>query len=94
MSTDVQAAYDRRVRVYNNTSYSMTEFYASNIERGTWEADILGLDVVRSGEDVRINIDDGTGHCYFDLKAVFSNGQKVIRRNVDVCKVRSWSISD
>jgi hypothetical protein len=94
MSTEVQAAYDRRVVVYNNTSSTMRAFHASNIGTVDWQEDILGTDVLRPGRRVRINIDDGTGYCRFDFKAVFSDGTKVIRRNVNVCEVGSWTISD
>jgi hypothetical protein len=93
MSPEAQAL-DRRVRVINNTSYTMTHFYASNITRRGWEEDILGDDVLISGSSLRVNIDDGTGHCRFDLKAVFANEAKVIRNNVDVCRIGSWTIHD
>ena len=38
--------YDRRVLLINNSSYAIKEFYASNVDRGVWDHDILGLDVL------------------------------------------------
>jgi hypothetical protein len=80
-------AEDRHVRIINETSHTMVHFYASNVARKSWEEDILGRDVVKPGDDVTINIDDGSGHCKFDFLAVFDDGDKLERRGIDVCKI-------
>jgi hypothetical protein len=54
-------ALDRRVQINNETSYDIVEFYASNTGTTDWEEDILGSDVLQSGQSVMINIDDGQG---------------------------------
>ena len=87
-----QDGYDRHVTVVNDTSHTVRSFYASNTSRGTWEKDILRRDVLLPGEQVDVNIDDGTGRCYFDFKAVFSNGAEIIRRHVDVCGITEWTL--
>ena len=61
--------------------------------RTTWQEDILGDDVVPPGKDVRINVDDGSGHCKYDFKAVFDDGDALIRRNINVCEIRSYRYS-
>src|SRR6516225_4798119 len=38
--------YDRHVLVVNNTPYTMTYFYASNVDRQVWEEDVLGSHVL------------------------------------------------
>jgi hypothetical protein len=91
-SVHAQAA-DRHVRIINETSYSMLHFYASNTIRTSWEEDILGLDVLRPGETVRVNIDDGTGRCMFDLRAEFPGGKFAERCNVNVCTAATWTIT-
>src|SRR6266496_3112870 len=53
-------AFDRHVDVVNNSPYTVTEFHASNVDRGRWEEDILGSSVLRPGRSVRVNVDDGT----------------------------------
>lgn len=78
---------DRRVTVVNRTGVTMREFYASNTSRSDWEEDILGADMLRSGGSVRINIDDGSGACRFDVKAVFTDGDEVVQYNINVCSV-------
>ena len=81
---------DRRVRIHNQTGWTMSYFYASNVNVSNWEEDILGADVLASGDSLIINIDDGTGACMFDFKAVFTNGQELIRNNVNVCQIADY----
>lgn len=85
---------NRRVRIINNTSYTMTSFQASNVRRRTWEEDMLGRSVVRPGGSFVANINDGTGFCMFDLRAKFQGGRQAERRNVNVCSVSSWTINN
>jgi hypothetical protein len=60
----------------------------------SWEEDILGDDVLRPGQDVNINIDDGTGHCKYDFKAVFDDGQSLVKHNIDVCQISSYRYTE
>lgn len=80
-------AQNRVVEIVNETGYTIVEFYASNVDRSTWEEDILGMDVLSSGYSVAIDIDDGSGQCLFDFRAVFEDGEEVIDEAVNVCEV-------
>ena len=84
---------DRRVTIINDTGVTMSQFYASSVDASSWEEDILGRDVLRSGRSVRINIDDGTGACVFDFKAVFADGDVVVRENINVCRISEYRYS-
>ena len=86
-------ASDRHVKVVNNTSEVMTKFQASNIKHKNWEEDILGQDTLNPGSSVRVNINDGSSSCMFDLRATFEDGQTVVRNGVNVCKVGTWTIN-
>jgi hypothetical protein len=88
------AAADRHVVIVNHTRHSLVQFYASNKDVDSWQEDILGDDTVDPGEKVRINIDDGTGHCIYDFKAVFDDGDVLIRRGINVCKVGTYTYTD
>lgn len=88
------SAADRHVVIKNHTSYTMVRFYASRSSTSDWEEDILGESVLRSGKSVRINIDDGTGACIFDFKAVFSNGNEATRSKVNVCSIGEYTYTD
>jgi hypothetical protein len=87
-------AQDRHVQVVNETSHGIVQFFASNVERPNWEEDILGEAVLPVGQSVNINIDDGTGACLYDFKAVFDDGQELVRNGIDVCTVGTYTYSE
>jgi len=89
-STQSKDSYNRRVRVHNQTGWTMLRFYASNTSRSDWEEDILGDDVLANNASIVMKIDDGTGACMFDFKAEFTNGQELIRNNVNVCEIADY----
>ena len=89
--TQSRDGYDRRVTIRNRTGWTMLRFYASDSRSDDWEEDILGDDVLPDGDDVRINIDDGSGACLYDFKAVFTNGQELVRQRINVCQVSEYS---
>jgi hypothetical protein len=86
------SALNRNVRIHNNSSYVMTELRASHIDKNGWEEDMLGTRKLAPGRIISANIDDGSGYCRYDLKAVFSSGAEVVRWNVNVCAVSDWYI--
>jgi hypothetical protein len=55
------------------------------------EEDILGVDVLANGDTVEVNIDDGTGKCRFDFKAVFQSGAELVRNNINVCQISTFT---
>ena len=85
---------DRHVRIINETDRTIVHFYASNVSVDSWEEDILGADVLKPGQDVMINIDDGTGHCKYDFKAVFEDGKFLVKRNINVCEITSFRYTE
>ncbi len=91
--TQTSVSANRMVTIGNTTGVTMTRFYASNITRSSWEEDIFGSDVLPSGRSINVNIDDGTGACLFDLKAVFADGDVVTQKNFNVCVESRWTVS-
>jgi hypothetical protein len=87
-------ALDYRINLINNTSENIDRFYASNVGTDSWEEDILGVSILRPGRYVTINLYDGTGMCRFDFKTVMEDGQVLIRRNVNVCGITDYTISE
>ncbi len=85
------SAEDRRVRIVNDTGYTLQEFYGSNVGSDSWEEDILGYDVIGPYSSLIIDFDDGSGYCLFDFKAVFSDGDVLIRKRVNVCEISSYT---
>lgn len=89
-----RADEDRHVVLVNETRHTIVEFYASNIGRESWEEDILGEDVLDVGQSMNINIDDGTEACLYDFKAVFDDGDELVRNRVDVCKTATYRYTE
>lgn len=88
------AALDRRVRINNKSSYDIIEFYASNTGSRSWEEDILGRGILPSGDSIVINIDDGSGYCKYDFKAVFEDGDEVVSPDNNVCELSAFNFTD
>jgi hypothetical protein len=89
---DTASAQDRRVRIINASNVTVNSFQASNTSRKSWEEDILGNSVLAPGQSVMVNINDGTGACMFDFKAVLANGRKVESYGMNVCQISSWTV--
>jgi hypothetical protein len=85
------AALDRRVTIINNTGYTIVNFFGSNTGTNSWQEDILGNDVLPSGSSVVINFNDGTGYCKFDFLAVFDDGDQLIKENVNICEISTFT---
>lgn len=85
---------DRHVVIINETRHTLVRFYASRIATDDWEEDILGNSTLRAGAQVRINIDDGTGSCLFDFKAVFDDGDELIRNRINVCEIEQYRYTE
>jgi hypothetical protein len=87
-------ALDRHVIIVNNTSFTINEFYASSVGQNSWQEDILGSDTLGPGAKVRINIDDGTGYCKYDLRAVFNDGTEAVKQRVNICEVGTFTFNE
>ena len=81
---------NRRVRIHNNTGWTMLRFYASDSRITSWQEDMLGRGVLNAGNSIMMNIDDGSGACLYDFKAEFTNGQVLTRYNVNVCRIADY----
>ncbi|MGB3275262.1 MAG: hypothetical protein WBA82_03645 [Castellaniella sp.] len=88
------SAADRKVTVINKTKTVMTEFHASRASTSDWEEDILGSDMLKPGQSITINIDDGTGACVYDFKGTFDDDEELVQNNVNVCKVGEFSFTE
>ena len=83
---------DRKVKIINDTSFSLRELYGSNVGQDDWEEDVLGNDVIEPGGTWTVNFDDGSCYCFFDFKAVFSDNTSTIRRRYNVCTSGEWRV--
>ena len=88
------AAEDLVFMLDNQTSAALAEFYASPADVGSWEEDILGVDVLPAGEAVRITIADGRSTCVYDMRFVYEDGETVEEEAVDLCETGSYTLAE
>lgn len=81
-------AYNRDVRIHNQTGWPMTYLYAS--AGGGWGEDLLGSGVLSPGQSVVVTLDDGSGACRYSLRAEFDNGQSLQRSGINACQVADY----
>ena len=85
---------NRRVRIHNNTGWTMLRFYASDSRITSWQEDMLGRGTLAAGNSIMMNIDDGSGACLYDFKGVFDDGDEVIQNRINVCEIESFRFTE
>jgi hypothetical protein len=85
------SAEDLVFTLNNNTDFTLMEFYASPSDVSNWEEDILGADVLSSGQSVQITIADGRSACDYDLRMVFDDGD-VVEDAANLCETGSYTV--
>ena len=88
------AAEDRRVRVNNGSSQTITVIKGSATSDRDWGQDRIPTGVLRPGAAVTIDFNDGNGECVYDLQATLQDGTQRVRRGVNVCRVLEWTVTD
>ena len=81
---------NRRIRVHNQTGWTITALYATDPRRADWRGDLMTGAALATGDSVLINVDDGAGACVYVLRAEFSNGQALERVGVNVCRIADY----
>lgn len=81
---------NRRLRIHNQTGWTMVRFQAAEGRSRAWQADALGPQPVASGASWVAVIDDGAGACVYGLRAEFSNGQTLEREAINVCNIADY----
>lgn len=92
--SSVAMAENRIVTVHNRTDSTLLSLYGSNRDASGWEEDIMGPDLLLSGETVDVNFDDSSGYCIFDLRATFDDGSEAVKYGVDVCAISDFYFND
>ncbi|MGK7916459.1 MAG: hypothetical protein AB4038_13110 [Prochloraceae cyanobacterium] len=77
----------------NKTRSTLIEFYLVPNDNGTWENDIL-RGTLLSGESTEMYVEDGLTTCTYDMYGVFSDGNDFEEYNLDLCELKSYTISD
>lgn len=86
----VAQAEDLYFTLYNSTGVTLMELYISPSNVSSWEEDILGFDVLGSGQSVQVTIADGRSDCIYDILGVFADGDQVDDYGIDLCNLGSY----
>ena len=80
-------ADERDFTLHNNSSVDISYVYLSPSTSSFWGDDVLGEDVLPSGDEVDITFDDPRTTCVWDVKAVAHDGSEGYIYKVDLCSV-------
>lgn len=87
------AADKRDFRVVNDTSTTLDALYVSTSNATNWGDNILGQKIP-SGASAHLSYTGKDSECLFDLKGVFSDGIEVDEKQVNLCKVGTYTFND
>jgi hypothetical protein len=88
------AGDDLEFKLTNASHANIKAFYVSHVGANTWENNLLAGAAVRSGQAAKVVIADGRSTCAYDIKAVFDDGSQTEDRNVDLCEMQGYTVSD
>lgn len=83
-------AYDRHVRIHNDTGLVLYKFQSTNSGAKRWGSDVMGSSTLASGTYMNLNFDNTKGYCEFDFRAVFEDGSVLEKANVNVCETGDY----
>ena len=86
-------AEDLVFNLTNTSSLNLQELYVSASDTDAWGEDILGRDVLASGEAGDVTIADGRDVCSYDMRFVMDNGN-TIEGSADLCENSQFTIHD
>ena len=75
-------------RVYNQTAYSLKALYVSATSHDNWDNNIISSSLP-SGSSTQVVFADSSA-CYYDIRAVFSDGEVLNDYDVNVCANSSY----
>ena len=83
----------RDFSVINQTSTTLEALYISTSGSNNWGENVLDKSVP-SGESAELHYTGNSSDCLFDIKGVFSDGVETDERQVDFCKVGTYTFHD
>lgn len=84
-------AQDVAYELANDSGLTLMEFYTSPVDEGSWGDDLLGANVLASGEAGTVTLADGSAQCDYDLRFVFEDGSEMVD-SVNVCDTASYTL--
>ncbi|MCL6250055.1 hypothetical protein M3P36_03190 [Altererythrobacter sp. KTW20L] len=76
---------NRNVSFANQGKETIFYIYWRNIAASGWSADQLGSSILSAGDSWQTTVDDGSGACRFDFRAVTAGGREMVVNDFNVC---------
>ncbi len=77
--------------IVNGLDRRVTQLFLAASSGTDWEENVLESPL-EGGETLEMTVDDGTSECLYDLKAVFKGRKDFEEREINICKVQSFTI--
>ena len=84
----------RGIDLVNRSHATVSSFFVSNAGSERWDEDLLGRRGLQPNHFVQLDLPDPGGLCRLDFKMMFIDGTSVIRRDIDVCELRTYALTD
>lgn len=73
--------------ITNSTGHTIVTLNVSPTASNQWGPDILGRDVLPTGEQAEISFDRDEDHCMWDVRATYDDGTANDLRRVNLCEL-------
>lgn len=87
------AQAQQNFRLINRTGHQINEVYVSPSANDRWGRDILGDEVMPSGTSRNIRFPRSTQACMFDLRVVYSDGERGEVSEINLCEVSNVTVT-
>lgn len=89
------AGENRFIKINNRSEGIIRYIYAANVDSDVWGYDLLGAgNVIFPDRYMTVNIDDGTGHCHYNIKAVLWDRSEALWRDINVCTASNITLTN
>jgi hypothetical protein len=78
----------------NKTGHALRSFWASPARASKWEEDILGRRTLPSGDEINVNMTDKRPDCIYDFRFRFADGDELVRKAINVCRLSRYTLND
>jgi hypothetical protein len=71
----------------NNSGHVIMTLHVAPTSTDQWGEDILGADVLASGEQAQVSFDRDEDECLWDIRATYDDGTENDERGINLCEV-------
>ncbi len=92
-SASVSGAAIQNFTVFNGTGSTVMTLNVSATNDENWGPDILGMDVIGSGQSAQVSFERAGAECMWDVRATYDDGDVSELRGVNLCEVGTVNLT-